>query len=143
VPRGERATRAAIIAIAVIAAVLLVGLRWKGGAPRQESVVRQTPVLQFDKPPAVIEAARNVQLEAEKPRDPVASPPTNAPPFVPALSNSVAGPESKPNPSAKTERTRTEKDLKLPPSTPAASGKIPPAQKPRAERDIKSPLFGQ
>jgi hypothetical protein len=138
-PRSERATTVALIVAGLAVGAVLFGLVWAGDPPNQESVAPQTPVSEAEKQLA-LEPSRPVQQAVLEARDPAPSPPTAAPSSAPAHVYSAAGVDSTSTPSAKARASRTEQNLKL---QPAASGKIPPAQKPRSESDIKSPLFGK
>jgi len=148
VPRDDRALMIAATAVGLALAVVLIVLVWKGRASIVESVVPRAPISgvgdrlpasEVDRPLA-LEAVRADRRDVSEPQRPLPSPP--APAAQPPV-NSAAALGPSPNPSAKARRPPAEQDPKLPPSAPPASGKIPPAQKARTGRDIKSPLFGQ
>lgn len=127
----ERLLRLLIAGWAIIAVAVLLGLALRGG-PLPKGAVVPSPTV--SEPPRLTTLEVAPQRHTEETADP--TPPDPAPP-------PKADSESSSAPATKAPRSRTEDHRKLPPTSFNASGKIPPAQSPRPESDIKSPLFGK
>jgi hypothetical protein len=131
VPRSERAMMVGATAVGLALAMVLIGLVWRGLGSRAERVAPRPTFSGVDD-----------RLPTSQTQSPTPSP-QSAALEVPPSSNSSAGVEPRSNAPATARRPRAEPGPKPPSPTQPASGKTPPAQKARTDRDIKSPLFGK